>query len=559
MTASDSHMLIIPVSISVPKGWSTLSKETHSNMVGRMAAYADNLLECLGLPAKVAMTFEQRSSLPTDIVRITTDYGQCRVSPAGVCIVDADTWTDADDAFMGIARAIFCARELLLTEDVIEHAWKKLPSPSRVHNARLRRWLLHECVRYGFGTSFLAKALSEETLLLKSSHDARRLFEASIDGWPGTIRLWLSPSLYEQCYGDAQTASGYSGPAKGSFAETMDLLCESIFHETGIHFAIMDSVSDESIEENWFQLQINGMPLPPTKGLAFDQFLAACSVQELANCGIEASRFYNPVDGAPMALVTGSRHRETVEELNYHTCGSTDYVGLHVANAVRRNLGALYTPFKWLFYALQLKLVLPKLVNQVMNRWDSYDVVRILRYLLDEKISIRDMRSILEVLADSPEIVSIDASRFIVFALAGGELVQESLLLDGRKITPSSIGETIRRRMRGYISHKYARGSNTLTVYLVDSAVEEELSSPDFQGLLGPAAREYASKFLDAIRETVGFVPPHDEKPVILTTFFLRRRIRDLIRLEFPDLHVLSYQELFPGLDLRPIARIGIA
>jgi len=46
--------------------------------------------------------------------------------------------------------------------------------------------------------------------------------------------------------------------------------------------------------------------------------------------------------------------------------------------------------------------------------------------------------------------------------------------------------------------------------------------------------------------------------PVILTTAEIRRYFRKIVELEFPQLSVLSYQELAENLRIQPIARVTL-
>ena len=54
-------------------------------------------------------------------------------------------------------------------------------------------------------------------------------------------------------------------------------------------------------------------------------------------------------------------------------------------------------------------------------------------------------------------------------------------------------------------------------------------------------------------------LPPGAKPPVILTTAEVRRYFRKIIELEFPQLSVLSYQELSENLRIQPIARVSLA
>jgi type III secretion protein V len=52
---------------------------------------------------------------------------------------------------------------------------------------------------------------------------------------------------------------------------------------------------------------------------------------------------------------------------------------------------------------------------------------------------------------------------------------------------------------------------------------------------------------------------PHGgQPPVLLTTLDVRRFVRKLIEGEFPDLSVLSYQEIVPEIRIQPLGRVQL-
>jgi type III secretion protein V len=61
---------------------------------------------------------------------------------------------------------------------------------------------------------------------------------------------------------------------------------------------------------------------------------------------------------------------------------------------------------------------------------------------------------------------------------------------------------------------------------------------------------------IQAILEKVEELPIATANPVILTTIEVRKKLRNFIERDFPQLAVLCYQELAPELNVQPIARI---
>ena len=63
-------------------------------------------------------------------------------------------------------------------------------------------------------------------------------------------------------------------------------------------------------------------------------------------------------------------------------------------------------------------------------------------------------------------------------------------------------------------------------------------------------------QLITAMKNVISNVAPHGLPPVILAPMDIRRFMRKLIERDFPDLAVLSYQELDPGANVQPLERI---
>jgi len=177
-------------------------------------------------------------------------------------------------------------------------------------------------------------------------------------------------------------------------------------------------------------------------------------------------------------------------------------------------------------------------------------LIQVLRGLLAEEISVRDLSTILEAVLELRATTDVDMSRYIVFSPPTGGVFPYSTRTRVCDLLPADYIEFIRARLRRYISHKYTRGGSTLVVYLMDRHCETLLAKPDELDVAAEAA------ILNAVREELDSWPPMAQSPVILTTTHIRRRLRKLVSLEFPQLAVLSYQELEPDMNIQPIARI---
>ncbi|MBJ6759233.1 FHIPEP family type III secretion protein [Myxococcaceae bacterium JPH2] len=161
----------------------------------------------------------------------------------------------------------------------------------------------------------------------------------------------------------------------------------------------------------------------------------------------------------------------------------------------------------------------PVLVKEAVQKVPLPLLVDVLRRLVQEQVSIRDLRTILEALV-SPTTEG-DAG---------------------------ALAERCRQALHRYLSHKFAP-SGPLYAYLVDPEVEESLRTG---GPRGPAlAPERVAEILEGVRRisTGG-------RAVLLTAPDVRRSLRKLCEGAFPEVAVLTYGELEGGLQIRPVGRL---
>ncbi|NBO24556.1 MAG: EscV/YscV/HrcV family type III secretion system export apparatus protein, partial [Chlamydiae bacterium] len=100
------------------------------------------------------------------------------------------------------------------------------------------------------------------------------------------------------------------------------------------------------------------------------------------------------------------------------------------------------------------------------------------------------------------------------------------------------------------------------SVYLLDPEIEDmvkaaikQTSSGSFLALDPDAIQ----MILYAARQVIVPTPPEGQTPVLLTAIDVRRFVRKLIEGEFPDLPVLSAQEIVPEIKIQPLGRIQLS
>ena len=176
----------------------------------------------------------------------------------------------------------------------------------------------------------------------------------------------------------------------------------------------------------------------------------------------------------------------------------------------------------------QLERAYPALVRNVVPKPVRLALLTdVLRRLVEEQVSIRPLREILETLA-----THVPAER-----------------------DPVTLTELVRAGLKRQITHRYAE-DGVLPVYLLDPAIEEAIRD----AIQRTASGSYLALPPDLAKEIIGAFRAEcgQLETLVLTQADVRRFVRRLVEVELPDLTVLSYQELAPEVQVQPLGRVSI-
>ena len=358
------------------------------------------------------------------------------------------------------------------------------------------------------------------------------------------IRVYLNYDEFNHWIGAERSNKKF----EQNFKQKIEKMADELFKELGLAFPLIDFIVDESLVSPYFRVEWNDFKLPAQKGLPEDKILVDDTVDRLTLLNIKGEEAQNPANGSKNAIVP-SEYKEIIEQAGLISWDPDDYLILSLRGKITRNAAAFVNRSFVDFLICHLTQSFPATIEQINKNFDRDLLVRIIRGLLAEEISIRNLHRILDSLLSLQSTVYVDLSKFIVFSISGGIIVSQNSNLDDIKV--NDYLEMVRNHLKRYISHKYTRGGNTLVVYLMNPTAESRLKQ--YQKLSDTELKA----LLDAIHNEIGDLPPTAQNSVILTTMEIRHRLRMAIRVEFPHLAVLSYQELSPDLNIQPIARIS--
>jgi type III secretion protein V len=176
----------------------------------------------------------------------------------------------------------------------------------------------------------------------------------------------------------------------------------------------------------------------------------------------------------------------------------------------------------------ELSRVAPASVQQVVPKLVSLATLsEILRRLVEEGVSVRDLASILEALA---QVAHVEKD-------------------------PLVLTEHVRSWLRRAITYEVTRGSGMLEPLTLDDSIEEvirgaisQTAAGSFLTLSPAAGRDIVSSLKQAL---AGCPEELQRRPVLLTQPDVRRFVRKLIESELPGARVVTFSELLPETTIR--------
>ena len=131
-----------------------------------------------------------------------------------------------------------------------------------------------------------------------------------------------------------------------------------------------------------------------------EKVLVNDTVERLRLLNIEGEPATNPANGNECAWID-AQFRDVAEQAGLTTWDAAGYMVLHLSSVLRKN-GAEFVGIQETMNMLeQLEQAFPALVKETVPKVVSpFQLTDILRRLIEEEISIRDLRSILQALAE---------------------------------------------------------------------------------------------------------------------------------------------------------------
>ena len=335
-----------------------------------------------------------------------------------------------------------------------------------------------------------------------------------------------------------ETGKGLSGiiqKEKGGATfvdEMIPKMRHALYQDLGIRFPGVHVRTDSpTLEPTEYTIFLNEVPI--VRGRIMQGSVLTNETEEtLRRYNLPFTQSKNAIGQA--ALWVENRYVEVLKKAGIKYWQPLDVMILHLSQFYK-NYAADFIGIQEVRAILEfLEKSFPDLVKEVTRLVPLQKLTEIFRRLVQEQVSIKDLRTILESLSE------------------WAQTEKDTVLLT----------EYVRSSLKRYISYKYSLGQSVLSVYLLDPEIEDMIRGAIKQTSAGSYLAldpDSVQLILHAMRGVIVPTPPGGQPPVLLTAIDVRRFARKLIEGDFPELPVVSYQEIVPEVRIQPLGRIQLS
>ncbi|MEY4066737.1 MAG: flagellar biosynthesis protein FlhA [Pseudomonadota bacterium] len=242
----------------------------------------------------------------------------------------------------------------------------------------------------------------------------------------------------------------------------------------------------------------------------------------------------DPVYGLP-AMWVHKRDKDEAVFRGYTVVNCATVIATHITKALREHAAELLTRQDVQYLVDKLRESNPKVVEEVIHseRLSLGDVVKVMQNLLREDVSVRDILSLFECLADHCKIVK----------------------------NPEVLSEQCRKSLGRAISQKYINEKDELLAVTFDRMIEDILggglvTTDNGSSYLNLDARQ-AQEILQKLMQGISVFESEGSQPVLLISARLRLAFQRLVVRYLPQVAVLSYDEVPSGVRIRNLQMIA--
>lgn len=248
---------------------------------------------------------------------------------------------------------------------------------------------------------------------------------------------------------------------------------------------------------------------------------------------IEGIETIEPAYGIPSRWIL-PENKEMAEIYGYTVIDPLSVMLTHLSETVKKHTYELLNRAETIQLVENLKRSAPQLVEEAFPNVVSYAMLeKILCNLLKEGIPIKDMGTIVETTVDALSITR-DVDLII---------------------------ESVRAQLKRTITHRFCEDGR-LSVITLDAEVEKKIVASltkNDQGVYLALGPDLMQKLLSQLNEHIKKFSELSQKPILLTSHIIRIYLSRLLEQFYPDLTVLSFNEVITSVQIQALGNITLS
>jgi flagellar biosynthesis protein FlhA len=338
--------------------------------------------------------------------------------------------------------------------------------------------------------------------------------------------LQVDPIELEFGYGVIPLADPNQG---GDLFDRLIMIRRQIALELGVVVPMIRLRDNIQLESNEYVIKVKGSEVANGQ-IMFDHYMAMNP--GTAEGEIEGIDTVEPAFGLPALWITSDK-RESAEILGYTVVDSSSIISTHLTEVIKRHTSELLTRQDVKNLIDNVKEAHGTLVDELIPSMMSIgEVQKVLSNLLDEGVSVRDLATILEILADYAGITR-DVNILTEYVRQGLKRQISTMLFPSRQGRVVTIEQ-------GLESH------------LMESIQQSDAGS--YLSIDPVTSQNMMNNLAAQIQKLVSL----GEQPVVVTAPIVRFYFKKITEQIIPDLIVLSYNEIEADIEIQSIGMVNI-
>lgn len=340
-----------------------------------------------------------------------------------------------------------------------------------------------------------------------------------------TSLLQVDPIELEFGYGIIPLADVNQG---GDLLDRVVMIRRQVALELGTIVPIIRLRDNIQLNPNQYIIKIKGIQVSEGE-ILFDHYMAMNpGYVEEEITGIPT---FEPSFHLPAIWITENQ-RERAESMGYTVVDPPSIIATHLTEIIRQHIAELLSRQDVQGLVNNIKETNPVLVEELVPKLLGLgEIQKVLQNLLKEGISIRDLQTIFETLAD-----------------------YATTTRDTDILT-----EYVRQALKRAISGKFFPANETTSVVTLDPKIEQEIMGSvkqTEQGAYLTLDPDRTKKIVASVENEIKKLEELGRNPIIITSPIVRMYFKRLTEDYFKDLIVISYNEIESNIELQSVGMV---